>query len=162
MAIPLDTLSQRLALAEVTGDGFVWRMYRPNEAIVSRFTTAEWRLINSSFDTDRDWSDYVQECSGVIVCYVLERSIDKASVGFCYLQEQRLGGRKVEIHGGGWHRDSSLLYYHALRAITTEIQSRGYVVRSSCQRDNRRALRFLAALGFRPCGRRGDYTLLRL
>lgn len=137
---------------KVISDGIVeWHKYTDGECLCKRFPLAEWHLIVSDVDSDKQWEDILHN-STYVNCYTLKISKSHETIGFVYTKHEDDHGRIRSIHGGGWGKTTrlSMLYYRGLILMVHTLLQEGIKVRTSCLKENIRALRFLRSIGFIP------------
>lgn len=145
-------LMPRLLSVAIASDGIVeWHKYTGGEHLCKCFSLDEWHRIVSDVDTDEEWDDILRN-STYVNCYTLKISKSHETIGFVYTKHEDDYGRIRSVHGGGWGKSTrlSLLYYRGLILMVRTLLQEGIKVRTSCLKENSRALRFLRSIGFIP------------
>lgn len=132
------------------GSGVVVRAKRPEDAVVSNFSPAQWHNIFSDIRSDAALNHFLACDAGCCRAYILS-DISGDSFGWIMLRRRDdVLCDSVEFHGGAWrhglHYDmakfsASCLVINAALRLHIRVTSR-------CYRTNKPALRFLENIGF--------------
>ena len=80
--MPLSFTIKILALKD---DSVEWVPYMQTERIIcSKFPLSEWHKIVADFNSDEEWSSFLNECKDYVQCYVLYRCKDNTPIAFSY------------------------------------------------------------------------------
>lgn len=131
-------------------DGCVALMpYKPEDALLSRFTPEAWSQIMPNIATEEAWRAYLASLSSVVVCLVVSSVATGRQVAFVLLSIVSSSPWVISYHGGGWADSLGevRLYYRAMQLIFAHFKAQGIEVQTSCLKTNIRAYRLDLSLG---------------
>lgn len=122
-----------------------WRR-RTSEPLIGLFSDSDWRFIFPDVEDDAQLEAFLQlDCGRCLVAY---NSATSVPFGFIYVYMEDVKERKVSLHGGGWKSNNAFLNYRAYMLLIEALLQQGFKVRTACEPDNMKAIRFNRSIGF--------------
>ena len=127
-------------------DFFVeWRRWS-GEPLIGSFSDTDWRLIFPDVENEEQLKAFMQmDCGRCLVAYNKGTNMPFAFI-YVYMEDER--ERKVSLHGGGWQPNNAFLNYRAYIVLIEALLQQGFKVRTACELDNVKAVRFNRSIGF--------------
>jgi len=131
----------------IKDDYIEWRYCSNNINIRSHFSDKDWNYIVLDLNTDKELLQANKK--GYLALYEVKAKGHAEPFGFAFVLVNDPQTRTVSVHGGAWDASARHLFLHAYMLINIYLLDSGYRVRSSCSKENVRALRFIKSCGFR-------------
>ena len=131
----------------ISDDIIKWVPYSRDEIVCNRYPLDVWHKAVHDIHSDEDWANFL-EGSTIVKCYILKLCNNNESIAFLYTLQENIKGDIVSVHGGGWKY--SLMYHRGYMLMLKNLLDRGLKVRTYCQLDNPKAIRFSRSVGFVP------------
>lgn len=110
------------------------------------FSNSDWLLIFSDVENEEQLEAFLQlDCGQCLVAY---NTVTNTPFGFVYVYMEDEKDQKVSLHGGGWLSDNAFLNYRAYLLLIEALLQQGFKVRTACEPDNMKAIRFNRSIGF--------------
>lgn len=110
------------------------------------FSNSDWRLIFSDVENEEQLESFLQlDCGQCLVAY---NTVTNMPFGFVYVYMEDEKDQKVSLHGGGWLSGNAFLNYRAYLLLIEALLQQGFKVRTACEPDNMKAIRFNRSVGF--------------
>lgn len=110
------------------------------------FKEADWLNIFSDVTSAEELEDFMNMDCGQ--CFVAYNSVSNTPFGFIYVYVEDEQTKKVSIHGGGWLSSNAFLNYRAYMLLIEALLQQGFKVRTACEPDNMKSIRFNRSVGF--------------
>ena len=110
------------------------------------FSNSDWRLIFPDVEDDAQLEAFLQLGCGQ--CLVAYNSATNAPFGFIYVYMEDEIEHIVSLHGGGWMPSNTIFNYRAYMLLIEALLQQGLKVRTACEPDNMKAIRFNRSIGF--------------
>lgn len=134
---------------------YAFREYRPSDKILNKFTPSDWHKIVSWIHSQEELTNYAQELPYSMATLVYMSKQDNIPLCFVMLlRDHPRDPNTISFHGGGWH--SSFVNFHCGIDLLKTLSACGFKIRTSINIHNRKAQRFVEALGMRKVTRKGD------
>lgn len=122
-----------------------WRE-RTNEPLRGFFSDSDWRLIFPDVENEEQLEAFLQmDCGRCMVAY---NTATDEPFGFVYVYMEDEKERKVSLHGGGWQPNNAFLNHRAYMLLIEALLQQRFKVRTACELDNVKAVRFNRSVGF--------------
>lgn len=134
---------------------FAFRECRPSDKILTKFAPADWHRIVSWIHSQEELTTYARELpySMATLVYISKKN----NTPFCFIMLLRDCSKDdniVSFHGGGW--GSPFISFRCGRDLLKALSYCGFKIRTTIKQDNRKAQRFVEALGMRKATRKGE------
>ncbi len=122
-----------------------WRK-RSDEPLMDMFKESDWLSIFSDVTSIEQFEDFMSMDCGQ--CFIAYNPASNTPFGFIYVYIEDERQKKVSLHGGGWLPNNAFLNYHAYLILINSLLQQGFKVRTACDPDNIKAIRFNRSVGF--------------
>lgn len=134
---------------------YCFRKCKPSDEVLEKFTPEDWHRIVSWIRSQEELTKFSQELpySMATLVYVSKQY----SMPLCFimlLRDHPRDHNTVSFHGGGWH--SSFVNFHCGWDLLKTLSACGFKIRTSIKKDNKKAQRFVEAIGMHKTTRKGD------
>ena len=134
---------------------YVFREYRLPDCVLTKFTLEEWRRIvcwiNSEEELLKLMSELPYSLAALSYC---EKKTGKPLCFLLLFRDHPHEKDTISFHGGGW--SGPFVYLRCGKQLLQALKQSGFKVRTSIKTGNRRAQRFVEALGLKKVTRRED------
>lgn len=126
-------------------DNIEWRTVR-NIKSEEMFSLTDWSKIFTNLSSYLEINEFLSKGYGQ--CFVARNLLDNEDFAFVFIFYEDYKENKIVFHGGGWKKGNTLLHYTAFVYLLERLFKRGYKIRTSCLKTNKKAFRFLHSVGF--------------
>lgn len=134
---------------------YAFRECRPSDKILTKFAPADWHRIVSWIHSQKELTNYARELPYAMATLVYISK--KNNTPFCFIMLLRdclKDDNIVSFHGGSW--GSPVINFRCGRDLLKTLSACSFKIRTSISIHNRKAQRFVEALGMRKATRKGD------
>lgn len=122
-----------------------WRTVR-NIKAENMFSLEDWSKIFTGISSYLEVNKTLSLGCGQ--CFVARNLLNNEDFAFVFIYKKDYKENKIVFHGGGWKKGKTLLHYTAFVYLLERLFKRGYKIRTSCLKTNKKAFRFLHSVGF--------------
>lgn len=126
-------------------DNIEWRTVR-NIKAEEMFSLTDWSKIFTNLSSYLEINEFLSKGYGQ--CFIARNLLDNEDFASVFIFYEDYKENKIVFHGGGWKKSNTLLHYTAFVYLLERLFKRGYKIRTSCLRSNKKAFRFLHSVGF--------------
>ena len=135
-----------LLFPSIPSDSCVGWRTRTDEPLMDFFSDSDWRHIFPDVGDEEQLEAFLKMDCGR--CFVAYNTATNAPFGFIYVYTEDEKEKKVSLHGGGWLPNNAFLNYRAYMMLIEALLQQGFKVRTACEPDNMKAIRFNRSVGF--------------
>ena len=134
---------------------YAFRECSPSDKILYKFDPADWHRIVSWIHSQEELTNYARELPYTMATLVYISKKNNSPLCFIMLlRDCSKDDNIVSFHGGSWC--SPFISFRCGRDLLKALSASGFTIRTSIRKDNRKAQRFVEAIGMRKSTRKGN------